>query len=167
MAEGRCRGRYRQTATKHRFPHERPVGSAVPRETAPCDQVARGGNPAEERKLDRGAITVLSTRYLENLRNGFVLGKQGRPKKATTKGWRRTQSSPRPASPLARAGSCERSNCRGFICGKVDHVIKLGPCLHCTAPKRTLAYLCPCGQRSPSRTWMRPSSGATLAHCGS
>lgn len=49
-------------------------------------QVARGGNPAEERKLDREAITVkeLCTRYLEDLRNGLVLGKRGRPKKTTT-----------------------------------------------------------------------------------
>lgn len=49
-------------------------------------QVARGGNPAEERKLDREAITVkeLCTRYLEDLKNGLVLGKRGRPKKATT-----------------------------------------------------------------------------------
>ena len=49
-------------------------------------QVARGGNPAEERKLDREAITVkeLCTRYLEDLKNGLVLGKHGRPKKATT-----------------------------------------------------------------------------------
>ncbi len=49
-------------------------------------QVARGGNPAEERKLDREAITVkeLCSRYLEDLKNGLVLGKRGRPKKATT-----------------------------------------------------------------------------------
>jgi hypothetical protein len=49
-------------------------------------QVARGGNPAEERKLDREAITVkeLCIRYLEDIRNGLVLGKRGRPKKATT-----------------------------------------------------------------------------------
>jgi integrase len=49
-------------------------------------QGARGGNPAEERKLDREAITVkeLCTRYLEDLRNGLVLGKRGRLKKATT-----------------------------------------------------------------------------------
>jgi integrase len=49
-------------------------------------QVARGGNPTEERKLDREAITVkeLCSRYLEDLRNGLVLGKRGRPKKATT-----------------------------------------------------------------------------------
>jgi len=49
-------------------------------------QVARGGNPAEERKLDREAITVkeLCTRYREDLKNGLVLGKRGRPKKLTT-----------------------------------------------------------------------------------
>jgi hypothetical protein len=49
-------------------------------------QVARGGNPAEERKLDCEAITVkeLCARYLEDLRNGLVLGKRGRPKKAAT-----------------------------------------------------------------------------------
>ncbi len=48
--------------------------------------VAQGGNPAEERKLDREAITVkeLCNRYLEDLRIGLVLGKRGRPKKATT-----------------------------------------------------------------------------------
>lgn len=48
--------------------------------------VARGGDPAEERKLDREAITVkeLCSRYLEDLRNGLVLGKRGRPKKPTT-----------------------------------------------------------------------------------
>ena len=48
--------------------------------------VARGGNPAEERRLDREAITVkdLCTRYLEDLKNGLVLGKRGRPKKPTT-----------------------------------------------------------------------------------
>lgn len=45
--------------------------------------VARGGNPAEERTLDREAIIVreLFTRYLEDLRNGLVLGKRGRPTK--------------------------------------------------------------------------------------
>lgn len=49
-------------------------------------QVARGGNPAEERKLDREAITVkdLCTRYLADLEQGLVLGKRGCPKKATT-----------------------------------------------------------------------------------
>lgn len=49
-------------------------------------QVARGGNPAEERKLNREAITVkeLCTRYLADLEQGLVLGKRGRPKKATT-----------------------------------------------------------------------------------
>jgi integrase len=49
-------------------------------------QVARGGDPSEDRKLDREAITVkeLCTRYLADLRQGLVLGKRGRPKKATT-----------------------------------------------------------------------------------
>lgn len=49
-------------------------------------QVARGGNPAEQRKLDREAITVkeLCTRYLADLEQGLILGKRGRPKKATT-----------------------------------------------------------------------------------
>lgn len=48
-------------------------------------QVARGGNPAEDRELDREAITVkeLCTRYLEDLKNGLILGKRGRLKKAT------------------------------------------------------------------------------------
>lgn len=49
-------------------------------------QVARGGNPAEDRKLDREAITVkeLCARYLADLERGLILGKRGRPKKATT-----------------------------------------------------------------------------------
>ncbi|MET3794949.1 hypothetical protein ABID37_005189, partial [Aquamicrobium terrae] len=49
-------------------------------------QVARGGNPAEDRALDRQAITVkeLCTRYLADLEKGLILGKRGRPKKAST-----------------------------------------------------------------------------------
>jgi integrase len=49
-------------------------------------QVARGGNPSEDRKLDREAITVkeLCTRYLADLNRGLILGKRGRPKKTTT-----------------------------------------------------------------------------------
>jgi integrase len=49
-------------------------------------QVARGGNPAEDRHLDRQAITVkqLCTRYLADLKQGLILGKRGRPKKAST-----------------------------------------------------------------------------------
>lgn len=49
-------------------------------------QVARGGNPSEDRKLDREAITVkeLCTRYLNDLEQSLILGKRGRPKKATT-----------------------------------------------------------------------------------
>lgn len=49
-------------------------------------QVARGGHPAEDRALDRQAITVkeLCTRYLADLEKGLILGKRGRPKKAST-----------------------------------------------------------------------------------
>ncbi|MBB4302131.1 hypothetical protein GGD81_001155 [Rhodobium orientis] len=48
--------------------------------------VARGGNPAEDRQLDREAMTVkeLCDRYLDDLDRGLILGKRGRPKKATT-----------------------------------------------------------------------------------
>jgi hypothetical protein len=43
-------------------------------------------NPAEERQLDHKAITVkeLCELYLKDLAAGLVLGKRGRPKKATT-----------------------------------------------------------------------------------
>lgn len=49
-------------------------------------QVARGGNPAEARQIDRQAMTVkqLCVRYLADLEQGLILGKRGRPKKATT-----------------------------------------------------------------------------------
>ena len=49
-------------------------------------RIARGDNPAEERQLDRQAITVkeLCNLYLADLDAGLVLGKGGRPKKATT-----------------------------------------------------------------------------------
>ena len=48
--------------------------------------VAKGGNPAEDRQLDREAMTVreLCDRYLDDLDRGLILGKRGRPKKATT-----------------------------------------------------------------------------------
>jgi hypothetical protein len=51
-------------------------------------RVARGDNPAEERQLDHKAITVkeLCTLYLVDLNAGLILGKGGRPKKATTIG---------------------------------------------------------------------------------
>jgi hypothetical protein len=49
-------------------------------------RVAQGGNPAEERQLDHKAITVkeLCDFYLNDLKAGLILGKGGRPKKATT-----------------------------------------------------------------------------------
>src|SRR5216683_3233085 len=49
-------------------------------------RVARGDDPAEERQLDHKAITVkeLCTRYLNDLQAGLILGKGGRPKKAST-----------------------------------------------------------------------------------
>jgi integrase len=49
-------------------------------------RVAQGDNPAEEQHLDHKAVTVkeLSELYLKDLAAGLVLGKGGRPKKATT-----------------------------------------------------------------------------------
>jgi len=49
-------------------------------------RVAQGDNPAEERQLDHKAITVkeLCTLYIADLEAGLILGKGGRPKKATT-----------------------------------------------------------------------------------
>ena len=49
-------------------------------------RVAQGENPAEERQLDHKAITVkeLCDLYLNDLKTGLILGKGGRPKKATT-----------------------------------------------------------------------------------
>jgi integrase len=49
-------------------------------------RVAQGDNPAEERQLDHKAVTVkqLCELYLKDLEAGLVLGKGGRPKKATT-----------------------------------------------------------------------------------
>lgn len=49
-------------------------------------RVAGGDNPSEERQLDHRAITVkeLCTLYLNDLMAGLILGKGGRPKKATT-----------------------------------------------------------------------------------
>jgi hypothetical protein len=53
---------------------------------AQLGRVARGDNPSEERQLDHQAMTVkeLCTLYLKDLRAGLILGKGGRPKKATT-----------------------------------------------------------------------------------
>jgi Arm DNA-binding domain len=49
-------------------------------------RVARGDNPAEERQLDYKAVTVkeLCQLYLKDFEAGLLLGKGGRPKKATT-----------------------------------------------------------------------------------
>jgi hypothetical protein len=49
-------------------------------------RVARGDNPSEERQLDHKAITVkeLCALYVADLNAGLILGKGGRPKKATT-----------------------------------------------------------------------------------
>jgi integrase len=49
-------------------------------------RVAKGDNPAEERQLDHKAITVkeLCALYVKDLNAGLILGKGGRPKKATT-----------------------------------------------------------------------------------
>jgi integrase len=49
-------------------------------------RVAHGDNPAEERQLDHKAVTVkeLCELYLRDFEAGLLLGKGGRPKKATT-----------------------------------------------------------------------------------
>ncbi len=49
-------------------------------------RVAQGDNPAEERRLDHKAITVkeLCDLYFTDLKAGLILGKGGRPKKAST-----------------------------------------------------------------------------------
>lgn len=49
-------------------------------------RVAQGDNPAEERQLDHQAVTVkeLCELYLKDFAAGLLLGKGGRPKKATT-----------------------------------------------------------------------------------
>jgi len=48
--------------------------------------VAKGGNPAETKKLDREALTVhdLCALYIDAIDKGLVLGKRGLPKKAST-----------------------------------------------------------------------------------
>lgn len=49
-------------------------------------KIARGGNPAEQRLLDREAMTVqeLCERYRLDLEKGLILGKGDRPKKPST-----------------------------------------------------------------------------------
>jgi integrase len=51
-------------------------------------EVAKGGNPAETRAIDRAAITMsdLCRRYLDAAEKGLILGKRRRPKKASTLG---------------------------------------------------------------------------------
>ncbi len=49
-------------------------------------RVAQGENPAEERYADNHSITIkqLCEQYIEDMKEGLVLGKQGLPKKAST-----------------------------------------------------------------------------------
>ncbi|ALA17808.1 MULTISPECIES: site-specific integrase [unclassified Chelatococcus] len=49
-------------------------------------RVAQGENPAEERELDRKALTMkqLCEQYVADMQAGLILGKGGRPKKAST-----------------------------------------------------------------------------------
>jgi integrase len=49
-------------------------------------RVAHGENPAEERELDRKALTMrqLCEQYVADMQAGLILGKGGRPKKAST-----------------------------------------------------------------------------------
>lgn len=49
-------------------------------------RIAHGDNPAEEKQLDHKAITIreLCERYLEDAKNGLILGKKRRPKKEST-----------------------------------------------------------------------------------
>src|SRR5258708_34922846 len=56
------------------------------RREAKVGRVAGGEDPVEDRLLDHRAITVkeLCTRYLADLQAGLILGKGGRPKKAST-----------------------------------------------------------------------------------
>ncbi|KRQ89830.1 hypothetical protein CP49_36595 [Bradyrhizobium valentinum] len=48
--------------------------------------MAQGDNPAQERQLDHKAIVVkeLCDLYFADLKAGLILGKGGRPKKAST-----------------------------------------------------------------------------------
>jgi len=53
---------------------------------AQLGRIARGDNPAEEKRLDHRALTVkqLCDLYRNDLEAGLILGKGGRPKKAST-----------------------------------------------------------------------------------
>ncbi len=49
-------------------------------------KVARGKNPAEERQIDRNAMTVneLAEQYIKAMEAGLIMGKGGRPKRPST-----------------------------------------------------------------------------------
>ena len=85
---------------------------------AQLGRVAQGENPAEECQLDHQAITVKELRelYLHDLDAGLILGKGGRPKKATTIV---TDTGPRMVKKIETAQRWQRSNIFG-----------LGPVLH-------------------------------------
>lgn len=53
---------------------------------AQLGEVARGENPAENRQLDRNAMTVkeLAEQYIKAMEAGLVMGKGGRPKRPST-----------------------------------------------------------------------------------
>jgi len=53
---------------------------------AQLGKVARGENPAEERQLDRNAMTVkeLAEQYIRAMEAGLIMGKGGRPKRPST-----------------------------------------------------------------------------------
>lgn len=53
---------------------------------AQLGQVARGENPAENRQLDRKAMTVkeLAEQYVKAMEAGLIMGKGGRPKRPST-----------------------------------------------------------------------------------
>lgn len=53
---------------------------------AQLGKVAHGENPAEERQLDRNAMTVkeLAEQYIEAMEAGLIMGKGGRPKRPST-----------------------------------------------------------------------------------
>lgn len=53
---------------------------------AQLGKVAHGENPAEERQLDRNAITIreLAEQYVKAMEAGLIMGKGGRPKRPST-----------------------------------------------------------------------------------
>ncbi|AXK41324.1 tyrosine-type recombinase/integrase [Erythrobacter aureus] len=81
---------YRQRGRSRRMsigPHGVWTAETARREArAQLGRVAAGNDPAEERLEDHRAMTVkqLCERYIEDLENGLILGKGGRPKKQST-----------------------------------------------------------------------------------